>query len=409
MAAKKIHLGIIGLGRAFTIMQPTFLMDPRVEIVAAADPLPHARAQFERDFAAVVYEDAEQLCRDPDVDVVYIASPHQFHVAHAKSAMVSGKHILMEKPMALTIEDCNQIIALAKQTGAKIVVGHSHSFNTPILMARQLIEEGQWGTVQAIHAFNFTDFMYRPRRPEELDTSQGGGVVFSQGAHQLDIIRLLGGGELHTVRAYTRQWDPARPSEGFYTALLTFKTGTLANITYSGYARFDSDVLLDNIGEMGQKKDVAAYGQARRFLQNELAGRTEAELKAERNYGGRYYRPPALEAPPYHQHFGHFIISLRHADLRILPNGIEIFADEQRIFHELAAPALPRKEVIDELYGAIYQAQPLIHDAVWARGTLEACLALLESARENREITLQYQYPLPGQGRGLHSDSPVSP
>src|SRR5699024_5214903 len=115
-------------------------------------------------------------------------------------------------------------------------------------------------------------------------------------------------------------------------ALLTFKDGALANATYSGYAHFDSDVLLDDIGEMGQKKAPADYGQARRFLRDGLAGRTEAELKAERNYGGRYYRPPSLTAPPHHQHFGHLVVSLTQADLRIRPDGIEIFTDDERLF-----------------------------------------------------------------------------
>ena len=79
MTARQINIGVVGLGRAFTLMLPTFLHDPRVNLVAATDPIDVARAQFEKDFAAPAYESIEALCADPQVDVVYIASPHQFH------------------------------------------------------------------------------------------------------------------------------------------------------------------------------------------------------------------------------------------------------------------------------------------------------------------------------------------
>ena len=60
-----------------------------------------------------------------------------------------------------------------------------------------------------INAINYTDYLYRPRRPEELDTAQGGGAVFNQAAHQVDIVRLLGGGRVTSVRAATGAWDRA--------------------------------------------------------------------------------------------------------------------------------------------------------------------------------------------------------
>jgi len=103
-------------------------------------------------------------------------------------------------------------------------------------------------------AQNFTDFLYRPRRPEELDTLVGGGVIHSQAAHQIDIVRLLGGGLVSSVRAHTGAWDSSRPTEGAYSALLGFEGGAFASCTYSGYGHYDTDALMDNIGELGQRK-----------------------------------------------------------------------------------------------------------------------------------------------------------
>src|SRR6266851_4891828 len=99
----------------------------------------------------------------------------------------------------------------------------------------------------------------RPRRPEELVTEQGGGVVFSQGAHQVDIVRLLGGGRVHSVRALTGAWDPARPTEGAYAALLTFESGAIASLGYNGYGHFDGDEFCRGIGELGRAKPAGVY------------------------------------------------------------------------------------------------------------------------------------------------------
>src|SRR5262245_59118598 len=197
-------------------MRPTFMADPRVSLVAAADPRPEARRRFAKDFSAKAYDSVEELAADPGVEIVYVATPHQLHAAHAILAARNGKHVLVEKPMALTLDDCARMIAAARAAGVHLVVGHSHSFDAPILRTRELIAERDYGAVRMITALNYTDYLYRPRRPEELDTAQGGGAIFNQAAHQVDIVRLLGGGAVKSVRAQTGAWDASRPTEGAY-------------------------------------------------------------------------------------------------------------------------------------------------------------------------------------------------
>jgi hypothetical protein len=77
---------------------------------------------------------------------------------------------------------------------------------------------------------------------------------------------LLGGGRVRSVRAMTGNWDPGRPTEGAYSALLTFDDDLFASCTYSGYAHFDSDAFLGFIGEMGLPKDPSRYGAMRKAL-----------------------------------------------------------------------------------------------------------------------------------------------
>ena len=210
-----LRIGVIGLGRAFTLMLPTFLAHPLVELVAASDPREQARRRFAEDFQAPAYDDAERLCADPRVQAIYIASPHEFHASHVQMAARHRKHVLVEKPMSTSIADCRAMIEAARQAGIQLLVGHSHSFDLPYQRTRELIGSGAFGAVRMINAINFTDFVYRPRRPNELDTGGvGGGVVLSQAAHQVDIVRLLAGSPAVSVRAMTASLDPSRPTKG---------------------------------------------------------------------------------------------------------------------------------------------------------------------------------------------------
>ena len=374
-----IRIGVAGLGRAFALMTPTLAADSSVRMVAAADPRPEALEQFETDFRGRGYSSVEELCADPAVQVVYVATPHQFHAAHATAAAAAGKHILVEKPMALTIDECRAMTAAARKHGVHLVVGHSHSFDAPIALTRQLIASGRYGRLRMITAMMFTDFLYRPRRAEELDTSKGGGAVYNQAAHHLDIVRLLGG-SVRSVRAGTGNWDAARPTEGAYSAFLTLDGGVFATITYSGYAHFDSDEFTGWITEGGARKDPNAYGAARKALLGD-----EMQIKNARNYGGAQFAPPKAGL---HQHFGVLIASCERGDLRPLPEGVMIYADGERRLEALAPPKVQRAEVIDELYAAVVDGKAPLHDGDWGTATMEACLAILRSAKEGREVSL---------------------
>ena len=390
-----LKIGVIGLGRAFTLMLPTFQQDKRVRLVAATDPIATARAQFTKDFTAPAYQSAEELCGDASVQVVYVASPHQFHADHVCLAASHGKHVLVEKPMALSVAECTRMIEAARHAGVHLIVGHSHSFNAPIRRTRELIDSGAWGSVKMINALNFTDFLYRPRRREELETSAGGGVIHSQATHQMDIVRLLGGGLVKTVQAHTGAWDKARPTEGAYSALLGFEGGAFASATYSGYGHYDSDALLGNIGEMGQPKNPQDYGAARKRLGGVAGPDEETSLKAARNYGGSLYVPAAANTSLAYQHFGHIIVSCEKADLRPTPLGVEIFSDASHSFDALPSPAIPRSEVIDELHDAVIGRKPPVHSGEWARATTEVCLAILDAARSGSSQAMRHQVALP--------------
>ena len=391
MNKRKLRIGAVGLGRAFSLMLPTFVRHPLVEMVAGADPRADARAKFTTDFGGKGYENIAQLCADPNVEAVYVSTPHELHAEQVCYAASKGKHVLVEKPMALTLEDCAAMNEATRKAGVALVVGHSHSFDAPIAKTREMIASGAYGKLRMIHSLNYTDWLYRPRRPEELGDS--GGVLFNQAPHQVDVARLLAGGDAKTVRAMAGDWDSKRPTTVAYSALVTFGDGVFASLTYSGFAHFDSDEFMNWTGEGGQPKSAANYGAARRAMANV---NDEVAMKNARNYGGAGFNEPrsAPVLETKHPHFGLVVASCDHADLRPTTDGMMVYGDGEAKFEPLAPPAVPRGEVIDEFYAAVVEGKKPLHDGAWSLATMEVCLAMRESAREQKEVVLKQQVAL---------------
>ncbi len=386
----RLRLGIIGLGLAGSIMSHNLRHHPRVQLIAACDLNQNALAAFAADFNAFTTTQFDELLALPDLDAVYLATPHQLHREQAIQAAKRGKHIVVEKPMALTLADCDQIIDVIDAQNVHLVVGHTHSFDPAVTRMAQLIASGKIGRLRMINSFNYTNFLYRPRRPEELNTELGGGIIFNQVPHQIDTLRLLANSPVHSVRAATGIWDASRPTEGAYQAFITFENEVSATVTYSGYDHFDSDALHDWIGEGGRAKNPGGWGKARSQLAKVSTPEDEAAMRQSSGYGAPL--PAALGEGTQHQpHFGTTIASGEGGDLRASQDGVFLYTSGGRTEIDLPHPsaAIPGwSEVIDELHAAVAQQTPLIHDARWGRATLEVCLAILESAKTKREVLL---------------------
>lgn len=385
-----VRIGVCGLGRAFVLSLPGFEADPRIRLVAGCGPRAESRAAFQQRFRdARTYESIDALCGDDAVELIYVATPHQLHAEHVLAAFAAGKHVLVEKPMAVSLHDAQRMIDGARAAGKTLIVGPSHSFDEPVRLAAAILADGEFGELRMINAINYTDFLFRPRRPEELITRLGGGVVFSQGAHQIDVVRRLAMRPAHSVQALTGNWDPQRPTEGAYAALLRFEDGLIATLTYSGYAHFDSDEWMDWVGELGHPKLPETYGHVRRMLSQAQTPEDEARLKNERTFGSQREVP----RPTFHEHFGPVLASADGADLRLTPDGVWIYADTDRSFRPTAGMTVPRVGLNDAIFDALRAGRPVIQDGAWGLATLEICHAILESSRTGAAVALHHQGP----------------
>lgn len=384
-----MRLGIIGLGRAGRSMLPAIEKHPGVQLVAIAEPIPEVRDEFAAQYGARGCADIESLVALPEVDAVYVATPTDLHVEHVVTAAQAGKHVLVEKPMAIDLAGAQRMIDAAETAGVRLLVGHSHSYDIPYRKMREIIAGGSLGRVRFMHNIYYTDWLYRPRRPEELRSDLGGGITFRQGAHQFDVLRLLGGGLVASVRAKTFDWDPTRPAVGAHCVWLTFTDGVVANAIYNGYGGFLSSEICYDVGELGFPQPVTSAGKARRAYRERPAG---DELQAKRaRAAGREEEDLAPNQP----FFGWTIASCEGGDIRQSATGLYVYTERGR--EEIALPLdrSTRDLVLAELYDAVTTAEPTLHDGRWGRANLEICVAAIASSAADRDVPLQYQVEVP--------------
>ncbi|MGZ8494428.1 MAG: Gfo/Idh/MocA family oxidoreductase [Candidatus Binatia bacterium] len=390
-----LRLGMAGLGVASTQIMPPIAKLPFIKITAAADMRADAVAKFREQYKAEGYTSVEELCASPNVDAVYIATPNSLHAEHAIIAAKHKKHIIVEKPMAMNLAECDAMNEAADKHGVKLLCGHTHSFDPPIRKIREIVKSGELGKLCMINTWNYNEFMYRPRMKHELAMTRG--VVLNQGPHHVDVVRLIGGGMVRSVRAMTGIWDPAREWEGSYTCYLEFADGTPATLVYSGYGFFDTAELFDWVGEGGQHRPPETNLNVRKSLREVRTAQEEEQLNEGMRFGGKregeysHVWSGARKQP----FFGHTVVSCQKGDIRQTPDGLKIYGESEQREIALPAGSRGREAEVEELYDAVVKARPVFHGGRWGAATLEVCLAMLESAKQRKEIMLSHQVPSP--------------
>jgi phthalate 4,5-cis-dihydrodiol dehydrogenase len=376
----RIRIGIVGMGAAGWAFVPAIRGNPAFELAAIAELDAGMRETAAAETGAVPHPDLPSMLQSSALDAVYVATPTELHPEHVTLACAAKKHVLTEKPMAIRVEQAQEMIAAAERAGVALQVGHSHSYDLPIARMRDIVASGRLGRVRMIHTWNFTDWMARPRRMAELDIEQGGGVTYRQGAHQIDILRLIGGGLVESVRAVTFDWDANRRSIGAHTIFLNFAEGVAATAVYNGYGHFSGAELVGGVGEWGDLSKPRAKAEPVASLspQQELA----AKRKRARN---------AIPVNASHQpHFGLTLVSCERGDVRQSPDGLLVYSDTGREEIALSKDKSPRDLVIAEFADAIAD-KPVTHTGRWGLANLEVCTAAIESSRTGKEIELKYQ------------------
>ncbi|GFM18698.1 MULTISPECIES: Gfo/Idh/MocA family protein [Mycobacteriaceae] len=406
VASRELGLGFLGIGQAVAriFQQYPDMSTLPYRVVAAADTRSHSLARFATEFSGQTYTNAEQLCADPSVDVVYIATPPELHREHALMAARHGKHMIVEKPLAMSIDDCTAMVEAAQAAGVQLMAGHTHSFDAPVRAMAELVASGELGELLMVNTWNFNDFNRRPWPTSELRSTSG--PVLNQGPHQVDIVRQIAGGLARTVRASTI-WDDVRECVGGYTCHLGFESGASATLVYDARAFFDVAELHSWVAEDGGRRSPQANQRvASNFAAlSQNPDHLEVALEAQKEQG-RYGAATTTEesqelwgysAPGeiiHHPYFGLTVVSCQHGAIRQSPDGLVVYGQNGLQEIPVARTMRGRAAELAELHRAITEDRPVQHDGRWGRATLEVCFAILQSAYEDREVVLSHQVSL---------------
>jgi phthalate 4,5-cis-dihydrodiol dehydrogenase len=378
----KLRLGVAGLGVASTLFLPGVELHPHTDIVAAADLRESALAAFRERYGGRTYANIEALCADPDIDVIWVATPNEFHARHCILAAESGKHVVCTKPMALSVAECVAMCEAASANDVQLLCGQTFSMHPSIHTMREIVRSGELGRLIATNTWLSTDWLLKPRLAEELDESRGGGVVYRHGPHLIDTIRLIGGGHVRSVRGSVGRWMPNRPCAGNFSAFLEFEDGTPATVSYNGYGYFDTSELTWGRGTRMYADDERTV--VRRSLSTGR-GASDEEGKAQIRFGVRDM--PARQL----SWFGITVVSCERGDVRQSPSGVYVYsADGRREVVDSSEGRMGMLEM-DEMYACLIDGKPIVHDGRWGLATLEVCTALLDSSNQRREIILAHQ------------------
>jgi 1,5-anhydro-D-fructose reductase (1,5-anhydro-D-mannitol-forming) len=237
--------GIIGIGKLADIaIAPAMGKQGASQLAAVCSrDLGRARQFAERHEARSAYDDYGQMLDDPAVDIVYIASPNALHAEHTVAAVQAGKHVLVEKPMALSVTDGQVMVDAASSAGVTLAVGFHLRHKATALMAREAVRSGRLGRVfladMSVGAGKSL-YPYHTWRADPL--LAGGGTLLHQGTHAIDLIAFLTDRTISEVTCQLditdadegegeRQRAGGRGSEDVFTATCRLDDGTLATLS----------------------------------------------------------------------------------------------------------------------------------------------------------------------------------
>ncbi|QCX32834.1 Gfo/Idh/MocA family oxidoreductase [Caloramator sp. E03] len=237
---KKLKFAIIGCGRISKWHVDAIAQNNNEAVLVATCDIIKEKAiekseiykKYFSDATVNIYEDYKKMLDSEEIDVVTIATESGYHPEIAIYAMKKGKHVIVEKPMALSTDDADLMIKTAKENKVKLCVSHQNRFNKSIQMLRAALEEGRFGKLvsgMASIRWNRNMEYYRQapwRGTWELD----GGTLMNQCIHDIDLLQWMMGGEVESVYAQTGRFLRDIEAEDFGAVIVRFKNGSIGII-----------------------------------------------------------------------------------------------------------------------------------------------------------------------------------
>lgn len=229
-----IRFGIIGCGRI--AQRHAEHIHNNGLLVAVCDIVPEKAKAMADKYSANSYSDvAKMLSAEKDIDVISICSPNGLHAEHAISALRAGVHVLCEKPMAISVYDCGEMIKEAEKANRRLFIVKQNRFNPPVAAVKKALDDGHFGKLLSVQLN-----CYWNRNPEYYENSWkgtktlDGGTLFTQFSHFIDLLYWMAG-DVKSVRAFTKNanHEGIIEFEDQGVAILEFYNGVIGSVHYT--------------------------------------------------------------------------------------------------------------------------------------------------------------------------------
>ncbi|MEN8255716.1 MAG: Gfo/Idh/MocA family oxidoreductase [Verrucomicrobiota bacterium] len=200
----ELNIGVIGCGGRGGVASHAHRPDKGIKLVAAADIVREHLESFRKDYGPDVFvtKDYRELLAREDIHAVFITTPDYLHEEQTLAALDAGKHVYLEKPMAITIEGCDKILQKAYDKKLKLYLGHNMRHMGFILKMKELIDSGVIGEVKAGWCRHFIGYGGDAYFKDwHADRTKSTSLLLQKGAHDIDILHWLCGGYSRTVSA----------------------------------------------------------------------------------------------------------------------------------------------------------------------------------------------------------------
>lgn len=253
---KVIKLCLIGTGRAGMIHARNYRgCVPNAQLIALCDPLQENLDQAQAELQVpYLYHDYQEALKNPDIDAVIVVTPTNLHKAIVVAAAHAKKHVFCEKPMAISVAECDEMIHACQKNGVKLQIGFMRRFDEGFRHGKSLIESAEIGEVTLIKSLT-----HGPSQPKAwmYDIANSGGPIAEVNSHDLDTLRWYAGSEvkaIHAIGHNFRSPEVVSTYPDYYDTvaiLLEFHNGIIGMIDGAQYVQYGYDARAEILGTKG--------------------------------------------------------------------------------------------------------------------------------------------------------------
>ena len=235
MAQEKIKIGLVGCGRiSGNHLQAIKDHHEHCELVAACDTMQERAQEKADEFGVPAFTDYAEMLREVPMDAVALCTPSGLHPDHGILAAQAGKHVITEKPMAITLESCDALIKACDDNHVELFVVKQNRLNATMQLLKSAVEKGRFGKIYGAYV---NVFWQRPEEYYDMASWRGtwefdGGAFMNQASHYVDSLHWLIG-EVESVMAMTGTLGRGIEAEDSGSAVLKFRNGAIGSINVS--------------------------------------------------------------------------------------------------------------------------------------------------------------------------------